>query len=211
MNILLIGPPGAGKGSQAKCLVSEQSFRHISTGDLFRRAIREKTPLGLKAREYMDRGNLVPDHITIALVEEALIDGSDNVVFDGFPRTAPQSEALEGLLQKKGRKLDCVLSLEVSDSVILERLTGRRWAPDSGRVYHLKHNPPKHPGKCDETGEALIVREDDRQEVVKTRLSVFRENTRPLLSFYESRGLLKKINGENPPEKVFQDILAVLR
>ena len=211
MNLLLIGPPGAGKGSQSEKLVSQKSFKHLSTGDLFRRALREKTPLGLKAKGYIDRGALVPDGITIGLVEEALEGFTGNVIFDGFPRTVPQSEALERFLTEKNQKLDHVISLEVSDSVILKRLTGRRWAPQSGRVYHIHFNPPKIPGKCDETGEELVIRDDDRPEVVQSRLKSFRESTYPLLEYYQSQGILREVNGENSTEEVFQDILSFLK
>ncbi|MCY4512938.1 MAG: adenylate kinase [Bdellovibrionales bacterium] len=211
MNILLIGPPGAGKGSQAEKLVSQKAFKHLSTGDLFRKALREKTPLGLKAGSYVDRGALVPDSITIGLVEEALGDFTGNVIFDGFPRTVPQSEALDQFLQKRDQKLDHVISLEVSDDVVLRRLTGRRWAPQSGKIYHVDFNPPKNSGKCDETGEELAIRSDDRPEVVQSRLKNFREITWPLLKHYKIRGILKEVNGEGAPEKIFQSIVSFLK
>ena len=210
MNLLLIGPPGAGKGSQSERLVSRKSFRHLSTGDLFRKALGEKTPLGLKAGGYIERGALVPDNITIGLVEEALGDFTGNVIFDGFPRTVPQTEALEGFLKKRGQKLDHVISLEVSDTVILKRLTGRRWAPGSGKIYHRDFNPPKTPGKCDETGEKLMIRSDDRPEVVQSRLKSFKEITKPLLEYYQTRGLLRRVNGEGEPEEVFRSIESFL-
>lgn len=211
MNLLLIGPPGAGKGSQSERLVSQKSFKHLSTGDLFRGALREKTPLGLKAKDYIDRGALVPDGITIGLVEEALKGFTGSVIFDGFPRTVPQSEALEQFLKQRNQQLNLVISLEVSDPVILKRLTGRRWAPQSGKIYHIHFNPPKTPGRCDETGEDLVIRDDDRPEVVKSRLKSFRESTYPLLEHYQSQGILRKVNGENSPEEVFQDILSFLK
>ena len=210
MYLLLIGPPGAGKGSQSERLVSQKSFRHLSTGDLFRKALREKTPLGLKAGAYIERGALVPDSITIGLVEEALGSFAGNVIFDGFPRTVPQSEALERFLKKRGQKLDHVISLEVSDAVILKRLTGRRLAPGSGRIYHIDFNPPKTPGKCDKTREELVIRSDDRPEVVQSRLKSFKESTQPLLEHYKTRGLLRRVNGETEPEKVFQSIESFL-
>ena len=206
MNLLLIGPPGAGKGSQSERLVFQKSFRHLSTGDLFRKALREKTPLGLKAGAYIERGALVPDSITIGLVEEALGDFAENVIFDGFPRTVLQSEALEQFLKKKGQKLDHVISLEVSDTVILNRLTGRRWAPGSGKIYHIDFNPPKISGKCDKTGEDLVIRSDDRPEVVQSRLESFKKSTQPLLERYNTLGLLRRVNGEGEPEEVFQSI-----
>ena len=211
MNLLLIGPPGAGKGSQSERLVSQKSFKHLSTGDLFRKALREKTPLGLKAGGYIERGALVPDQITIGLVEEALGDFTGNVIFDGFPRTVPQSEALEQFLKKKKQKLDHIISLEVSDAMVLKRLTGRRWAPQSGKIYHVDFNPPKNSGKCDETGEELLIRSDDRPEVVQSRLQSFRESTWPLLEYYKTKGLLREVNGEGTPEEVFQSISSFLK
>ena len=211
MNLLLIGPPGAGKGSQSERLVSQKSFKHLSTGDLFRKALREKTPLGLKAGGYIERGALVPDQITIGLVEEALGDFTGNVIFDGFPRTVPQSEALEQFLKKKNQELDHVISLEVSDAMVLKRLTGRRWAPQSGKIYHVDFSPPKNSGKCDETGEELVIRSDDRPEVVQSRLQSFRENTWPLLEYYKTKGLLREVSGEGTPEKVFQSISSFLK
>lgn len=211
MNILLIGPPGAGKGSQAEKLVSQKAFRHLSTGDLFRKALREKTPLGLKAGSYLDQGDLVPDHITIGLVEEALGDFTGNVIFDGFPRTLPQSEALDQFLQKRNQKLDHVISLEVSDDVVLKRLTGRRWAPQSGKIYHVDFNPPQNPGKCDETGEKLVIRSDDRPAVVRSRLKNFRNSTWPLLEHYKTKGLLREVNGEEASDEVFRNIASFLK
>ena len=220
MLIILIGPPGAGKGTQAENL--KKTFQHISTGNLFRKALREQTPLGLKAKEFIDKGKLVPDSLTVDLVDEAL-SASDtakkslcpnlqekNILLDGFPRNIFQAEALEDLLKKRGLRIDKALFLEVPDSIVIERLSGRRYAPTSGRVYHIKYNPPKKAGHCDESGEPLITRTDDREEVVLKRLTVFKNETAPLRDFYTALKIAKQIPATDPPGKVFQSIKKTL-
>ena len=207
-----MGPPGVGKGTQAQYFVSKKSFKHISTGDLFRRALKEKTPLGKEAQEYLDVGKLVPDKVTIGLVDEVVqaTDSKHPVLFDGFPRTLVQAEALDKILKIKNQKIDLVISLLLSYSVILDRLTGRRLAPQSGRVYHIRSQPPKKEGFCDETGETLIVRKDDQEDVVKKRLHVFEKQNKILRGYYEPKGLLHEISAEASPEQVFFKILPLL-
>ena len=217
MNLLFLGPPGSGKGTQAQYFSSNKKLsqrrpakevRHISTGDIFRRNLRQKTALGQKAQQYIDEGALVPDEVTIGMVEETLknIPLEDHIIFDGFPRSIPQAKALDKILKGRNQKLDLVIFFEVPDSVIVERLSGRLWAPKSGRVYHLKNNPPKKPGRCDETGEPLITRKDDQKEVIASRLKAYRESTLPLLEYYKAQGAFHKIDGRQAPDELRREI-----
>ena len=209
MVVVLIGPPGAGKGTQAECL--KKSFKYISTGDLFRKALKNQTSLGLKAKGFIEKGELVPDSLTVGLVEEALLDfQGEDILFDGFPRNLFQAEALEEILQKKNLKVNRALFLEVSDLVVIERLSGRHYAPESGRVYHIKHNPPKVADRCDESGELLVTREDDKKEVILSRLDVFKRETKPLVDFYKSLGVMQSIDAEKLPDEVSQSIKEAL-
>ena len=209
MNILFIGPPGSGKGTQAQKLISKKNLSHLSTGDLFRKNLKEKTSLGQKAQSYIDQGALVPDEITNAMVGEFVkkIPAEKGILFDGFPRNFNQSEALDEILKETKRKLSKVFFLSLSDDFLVERLTGRLWAPKSGCVYHIKNKPPKRAGFCDVSGEALIARSDDREELIRPRLQVFHKETKPLLRKYEENGLLVRIKAENSPEEIFQKIL----
>lgn len=220
MLIILIGPPGAGKGTQAEYL--KQTFEHISTGNLFRKALREQTPLGIKAKEFIDTGKLVPDSLTVDLVKEALL-GSDttekpptlnlkekNILLDGFPRNLYQAKALEDILKETGLRIDKALFLEAPDSVVIERLSGRRYAPTSGRVYHIKHNPPKKPNCCDESGERLVTREDDQKEVILKRLKIFKTETAKLWDFYTALKIAKRIPATDSPDKIFESIKQAL-
>lgn len=209
MNILFIGPPGSGKGTQSQKLVSQKNLSHLSTGDLFRKNLKEQTSLGEKAQSYIDQGALVPDEITKAMVEEFVkkVPAEKGILFDGFPRNFKQSEALDKILKETNRKLNKVFFLSLSDDAVVERLTGRLWAPKSACVYHIKNNPPKRPGFCDVSGEALVTRSDDREELIRPRLQVFHEETEPLLRKYEKKGLLVRIQAENSPSEVFQKIL----
>ena len=202
MILVFLGPPGAGKGTQAQRLAKEKGFVHISTGDLLREAVQKGTPLGKKAKEYMDRGELVSDDLIIALIEEVFPEHG-NVIFDGFPRTIKQAEALDEMLQKKGMKVDHVLLFELSDEEIIERLSGRRIDPKTGKVYHIKYNPPP-------PGVEVIQRDDDKPEVIKNRLKVYREQTAPLIEYYEKKGILRKIDASKPVEEVYKQILEVI-
>lgn len=211
MKIILMGGPGAGKGTQANPLVEQFHFPHISTGDMFRAAIKEGTALGLKAKSYMDAGGLVPDEVTIGIVEERLAqpDCKDGFLLDGFPRTLAQGSALADILDRLGMKLDGVINIEVAEEVLIPRLTGRRICRQCGSSYHMVFNPPKQEGVC-ECGGELYQRSDDTVETAKNRLNVYNSQTEPLISFYEEKGLLKRINGDQPIDKVFQDILKAL-
>lgn len=211
MKIILMGGPGAGKGTQASPLVERFKFPHISTGDMFRAAIKEGTALGLKAKSYMDAGGLVPDEVTIGIVEERLAqpDCKDGFLLDGFPRTLAQGSALADILDRLGMKLDGVINIEVAEDILIPRLTGRRICRQCGASYHMVFNPPKVEGVC-ECGGELYQRSDDTVETAKNRLDVYNSQTEPLIAFYEGKGLLKRINGDQPIEKVFQDILKAL-
>ncbi|MCB0406776.1 MAG: adenylate kinase [Bdellovibrionales bacterium] len=211
MNILLFGPPGAGKGTQSAMLVEKKGMAHISTGDLFRSAIKNETSLGLEAKKYMDKGDLVPDSVTVGMVEEELVrqNGKD-IILDGFPRTVPQAEALNVLLDKYEMKIDNAFFLEVPNELLMKRLTGRRMTADGKHVYHLEFNPPKTPGVCDITGEPLIQRKDDQEDVIANRLKAYEESTRPLKDFYKEQGNLRVIDGTGEPKDVFERIVDYL-
>ncbi len=208
MNLILMGLPGAGKGTQAEKINEKYNIPHISTGDMFRLAIKEGTELGRQAKAFMDEGNLVPDEVTIGIVEERLKkdDCKDGFLLDGFPRTIAQAEALQTLLEKMHSSIDHVLYVDVPEENLVERLTGRRICPTCGATYHTIYNPPKQEGICDRDGAALMQREDDQPETVKNRLKVNIEQTKPLLDFYLDKGLLVKINGDQDIDHVFEDI-----
>ncbi|GAA0418735.1 MAG: adenylate kinase [Bacillota bacterium] len=208
MNLILMGLPGAGKGTQAEKINEKYNIPHISTGDMFRLAIKEGTDLGKKAKEYMDQGELVPDEVTIGIVRERLgkDDCKNGFLLDGFPRTIAQAEALQDLLQDMDQSIDYVLHVDVPEEKLVERLTGRRICPTCGATYHVVYNPPKEDGVCDKDGSQLIQRDDDKADTVKTRLSVNMEQTKPLLDFYEDRGYLVTVNGDKDIDEVFQDI-----
>ncbi|EHQ89768.1 adenylate kinase [Desulfosporosinus youngiae] len=212
MKIILMGGPGAGKGTQANPLVERFHFPHISTGDMFRAAIKEGTALGLKAKSYMDAGGLVPDEVTIGIVEERLAqpDCVDGFLLDGFPRTLAQGSALADILDRLGMKLDGVINIEVDEEVLIPRLTGRRVCRKCGSSFHMIFNPPKQEGVCDQCGGELYQRSDDTVETAKNRLNVYNSQTEPLIAFYQEKGLLKRINGDQPIDQVFQDILKAL-
>ena len=204
-NLVFLGPPGAGKGTQAKRLAKDLGLVHISTGDILREAVKNQTPLGRKAKEYMDRGELVPDDLIIALIEEVM-PSEGGVIFDGFPRTIAQAEALDEMLNRKGLKLDAVILFDVPDEVVVERLSGRRVCPGCGAVYHMKFNPPKKDEICDRCGTELIQREDDREEVVRNRLEVYRKQTAPLVEYYKRKGILIRLDASGDIEEVYQEL-----
>ena len=207
-----MGLPGAGKGTQAEKITKTYAVPHISTGDMFRSAIKEGTTLGKKAKEFMDEGNLVPDEVTVGIVEERLQkdDCKDGFLLDGFPRTIAQAEALDALLSSMNKRIDHVLHIDVPEENLVERLTGRRICPSCGATYHVLYNPPKEEGKCDNDNSELIQRDDDQPETVKNRLAVNIKQTQPLLDFYQKQGYLKTINGNQDINDVFADIQAIL-
>lgn len=213
MNIILMGLPGAGKGTQAARIVEELGIPHISTGDMFRAAVKEQTPLGLEAKSYMDRGQLVPDHVTIGIVRERLgkDDCAKGFLLDGFPRTVPQAEALDQLTKELNRSIDYVIYIDVSEDELLKRLTGRRICRVCGATYHTVFAPPKKENVCDHCGSELYQRDDDRLETVQERLKVNVEQTEHLLRYYESTGKLYRVDGIQPIEKVTQSILSIIR
>lgn len=207
-----MGLPGAGKGTQAEKIVSDYQIPHISTGDMFRAAIKNQTELGMKAKSFMDAGELVPDEVTIGIVRDRLTesDCENGFLLDGFPRTVPQAEALEDLLASLNKTIDYVLNIEVPESILMERLTGRRVSPTSGKTYHVLFNPPKVEGVCDVDGKELVQRDDDKPETVKKRLEVNIQQAQPLINFYTEKGYLRNINGEQDISKVFEDIKQLL-
>jgi adenylate kinase len=208
--LVFLGPPGAGKGTQAKLLSQRMGFLHLSTGDLLREAVKNQTPLGRKAKEYMDRGELVPDELIVQLIEETLPkDG--NVILDGFPRTVNQALALEEMLKVKGEKISKVLFFDVPDEVIVDRLSGRRVCSKCGAVYHVKYNPPKVEGVCDLCGGTLVQRDDDKEEVVRKRLEVYRKQTQPLIEFYQERGIIYKLDAGKGVEELFEEVKGLVR
>ncbi|AWB46116.1 adenylate kinase [Paenibacillus sp. CAA11] len=213
MNILFMGPPGAGKGTQAEAIVGTFGIPHVSTGDAFRLAIKQGTPVGKKAKEYIDQGLLVPDDVTVGIVRERLqqSDCEKGFLLDGFPRTLSQAEALEALLGELGRRLDHVINLKVDRDKLLARLTGRRICKSCGSTYHVIFNPPKQEGVCDKCGGELYQRSDDNEESVGTRLDEYINKTAPLLKFYEDKGLLRQVDGEQEIDAVSEEIVSLLR
>ena len=212
MKIIMLGAPGAGKGTQAKMIAEKCGIPHISTGDIFRANIKEGTQLGKMAKEYMDKGLLVPDSLTCDLVVDRIQkeDCKDGFILDGFPRTIHQAEVLEEALTGLGQKIDCAMDIVVPDESIIARMAGRRACVGCGATYHIIFNPTKKEGICDVCGEKLILREDDKPETVQKRLSVYHDQTQPLENFYSERGVLSEVDGTQSMEKVFADIMAVL-
>ncbi|MBA4537036.1 adenylate kinase [Bacillus aquiflavi] len=212
MNLVLMGLPGAGKGTQAEKIVEKHHIPHISTGDMFRAAISEGTELGLKAKAFMDKGELVPDEVTIGIVRERLGKGDceKGFLLDGFPRTVAQAEALENILADLNKSIDYVININVDQSILTERLTGRRICKSCGATYHLLFNPPSKTGVCDRCGGELYQRADDNEETVKNRLEVNMNQAQPLLSFYKEKGYLRNIDGQQHIDKVFTDVEQLL-
>jgi len=205
LNILLFGPPGAGKGTQSAFLVEELGMTHVSTGDLFRANIKGETELGKQVKGIIANGDLVPDSIVVEMVENK-VGEIDNFILDGFPRTMPQAEALEKMLVANNISLDKAVFLEVPDESLVKRLSGRRVCESCGSVFHITGKPPKKEGICDQCGSALIQREDDMEEAIKHRLEVYAENTKPLKGFYESNGRLVQVEGQGDSKEVFKRI-----
>jgi adenylate kinase len=212
MRIILLGPPGAGKGTQAALIVAHYGIPHISTGDILRANVREGTELGREAKRFMDAGDLVPDDVIIGMVGGRLTepDTADGFLFDGFPRTVPQAQALERLVNDHGTPLDVALRLVVDKDDVVSRLTGRRTCEGCGAIYHLVHNPPQQDGTCDECSAALVQRDDDHEEVVLNRLEVYGTQTAPLEHFYWERGMLRDIEAVGTVEQVTERALGVL-
>ena len=212
LDLILLGPPGAGKGTQAARLRQDFGVPHIATGDMLRAARETGTELGQQARSYMDRGELVPDGVIIALIIERLTedDARDGFLLDGFPRTAPQADALGAELDAHERSLTAVLLIDAPDEVVIKRISGRRINPTSGRVYHVDFDPPQRDGVCDVDGSQLVQRDDDRIETVRRRLKVYHEQTEPLVAYYDELGLLKRFDGTLPPDEVYAHIRAAL-
>lgn len=212
MNIVIMGLPGAGKGTQAAEIIKKYPIPHISTGDMFRLAIKNETPLGNEAKSYMDRGELVPDEVTVGIVKERLSesDAKDGFLLDGFPRTVQQAEALNEIMDELGSKIESTIYVDVPEEELMNRLTGRRICEVCGTAYHLVFNPPKQEGICDLDGGKLYQREDDNPETVQNRLEVNIKQTQPLLDFYESQGVLSRVNGSQDIDEVFEDINKVL-
>lgn len=213
MKLLIMGPPGAGKGTQAEVLVKELNITHISTGDMFRAAIKEGTEMGKKAKEYMDKGALVPDEVVIGMVKDRLSqpDCKEGFLLDGFPRTVEQASALDATLQDMGIQLDGVVNIEVPLEKLMARLTGRRVCKGCGASYHVIFNPPQTEGKCNSCPGELYQRTDDNEESVGTRLNAYIEKTKPLIDYYEAKGILKNIDGDQEISKVLSDILTALK
>ena len=208
----MLGAPGAGKGTQAKRLAEKFSIPHISTGDIFRANIKNNTELGKKAKEYMDQGLLVPDELTCSLVVDRIVrdDCANGYILDGFPRTIPQAQALDEALNKMGSNMDFAVDVDVPDEAIVSRMSGRRACVGCGATYHVKFNPPKTEGICNDCGEALVLREDDKPETVQKRLDVYHSQTQPLIDYYNGKGILRTVDGTKPMDQVFEDILNVL-
>ena len=212
MKIIMLGAPGAGKGTQAKMIAEKCGIPHISTGDIFRANIKNVTELGAKAKEYMDKGLLVPDELVCDLVVDRIqqADCEKGYILDGFPRTIPQAEALENALNAIEQKLDYAIDIDVPDENIINRMSGRRACVGCGATYHVLFNPTKVEGKCDVCGESLILRDDDKPETVKKRLDVYHTQTQPLIDFYTERKVLVEVDGTQSMDKVFDDIMKIL-
>ena len=209
MKILLIGPPGGGKGTQAKKLSSKFNIPQISTGDMLRDHVKRMSELGIEAKEFMDKGELVPDELILKMMKSKLSDNDCNngYILDGFPRTLPQAKGLDALLDNIDSNLDKVIIIKVDDDVIIDRMSGRRVHKNSGRIYHIKYNPPKNEGLDDITNEPLSIRSDDKRETVKNRLKIYHDLTKPLINFYNIKNILFEVNGENEIEDVFANII----
>ncbi len=212
MKIIMLGAPGAGKGTQAKKIAEKYGIPHISTGDIFRANIKGGTELGMKAKTFMDQGKLVPDEITIGMLMDRIKadDCAKGYVLDGFPRTIPQAESLTAALSARGEAIDYAINVDVPDENIITRMGGRRACLSCGATYHVQFNPPKAEGVCDVCGSALVLRDDDKPETVKNRLSVYHEQTQPLIDYYQKAGVLKEVDGTQELNRVFADIVEIL-
>lgn len=212
LNLILFGPPGAGKGTQAARLQEDFRLPYVATGDILRAAVKDGTVLGMKAKGFMDAGELVPDELVIDLIVDRIgaDDARDGFILDGFPRTRAQADALGEAFDKLGRRITAVLLIDVPDEDLVRRISGRRVSVKTGRPYHVESDPPKHEGRCDVDGSRLVQRDDDKPEVVKKRLEVYHRETEPLVSYYDERGLLRRVDGTRSPTEVHDHIRAVL-
>ena len=212
MKIIMLGAPGAGKGTQAKMIAEKYSIPHVSTGDIFRANIKNGTELGKQAKEYMDAGKLVPDELTVKILLDRVAqdDCKNGYVLDGFPRTIPQAEVLENALNELGDKIDFAVNVDVPDENIVRRMSGRRACLKCGATYHIVAIPPKTEGICDNCGAKLVLRDDDKPETVQKRLDVYHEQTQPLIDYYNKAGILKTVDGTLPMEEVFNEIVKIL-
>lgn len=212
MKIIMLGAPGAGKGTQAKLIAEKYQIPHVSTGDIFRANIKNGTELGMEAKKYMDQGLLVPDELTVKILLDRVAkeDCKDGYVLDGFPRTIPQAQVLEEALDKLGEKIDYAINVEVPDENIVRRMSGRRACLKCGATYHIEHVPPKAEGVCDTCGSELVLRDDDKPETVQNRLKVYHDQTQPLIDFYNTKGVLKTVDGTVDMQEVFRAITGIL-
>ncbi len=212
MKVVMLGAPGAGKGTQAKMIAEKYQIPHISTGDIFRANIKSGTPLGVEAKKYIDQGQLVPDELTVEILLDRVSqpDCEKGYVLDGYPRTIPQAEVLEKALTERGEAVDYAINVDVADDNIVNRMSGRRACLKCGGTYHLVHIPPKVEGICDVCGSELVLRDDDKPETVLKRLKVYHDQTQPLIDFYEQRNVLKNVDGAKDKDEVFAEIIAIL-
>jgi adenylate kinase len=212
LNLILLGPPGAGKGTQAARLTEDFHLPYIATGDMLRAAVKEGTPLGKQAKEFMDRGDLVPDEVIIGMILDCMEgpDCADGFLLDGFPRNVQQAESLEQAMREKNRAITAAMLIDVADEEVVKRISGRRVCQKNGHVYNVFSDPPKHPDVCDQDGSRLVQREDDAEDVVRNRLAVYEEQTAPLIAFYEDRGVLKRFDGTRSPTEVHDHIRATI-
>jgi adenylate kinase len=212
LNLVLLGPPGAGKGTQAERLVTDFDLPYYATGDILRAAVKDETDLGKEAKDYMDRGELVPDELICKVIMERIdqSEAEDGFLLDGFPRNVEQANILENALDGRGRKLTAVLLIDASDDEVIKRISGRRVCVKNGHVYHVDFDPPKHEDVCDQDGSRLIQRDDDKPETIKKRLEVYHSQTKPLIDYYEQRGNLRRFDGSRTPSEVHDHIRATL-
>jgi adenylate kinase len=212
LNLVLLGPPGSGKGTQGERLNADLHLPYYATGDILRGAVRDKTALGKSAKEYMDRGDLVPDELIVGIIAERIDseEARQGFILDGFPRTTPQAEALDAKLGELGREVSSVLLIDVSDDEVVRRLGGRRTCEAEGHVYHVEFNPPKVEGVCDIDGSPLIVRDDDKPDVIRKRLATYHEKTEPLVAYYDAKGVLERVDGAREPGEVTDELRGIL-
>jgi adenylate kinase len=212
LNLVLLGPPGSGKGTQGERLNEDLRLPYYATGDILRGAVRDETELGKSAKEYMDRGDLVPDEVIVGVIAERIDseEAIDGFILDGFPRTTPQAEALDAKLEELGRSVGTVLLIDTSDDEVVKRLGGRRTCEANGHVFHVDFNPPEVDGVCDIDGSPLLVRDDDKPEVIRKRLATYHEKTEPLVTYYDDRGVLRRVDGERDPDEVTEELRRTL-